>query len=334
MVLGGGRLQLEDGTAPEGPKRRRIAGRRRRVAQRTIAVLPTLFTLGNLLAGFGAVFAASRPADVALPFGWSPITFASLLVFLGMVFDGLDGRIARLTRSTSDLGEQLDSMADMVSFGVAPAFIVVQAVRVQTPFLAESPELDTLFDRFGLAVALAFVACAGLRLARFNVEMNTTNESSTPDDEVDPDDFEGQATADDADEEDADDEVRHHLAFRGLPSPGAAGAVASLALLHQHFLHGADGGAASVGVTSGAALVLMGATLLCAVAMVSRLRYVHLLNRYVRGRAPFGVLAGAVVVGLLLSVWPQFTVAGAFVAYAVSGPAGVVRRWFGKPERP
>ncbi|MEM1445905.1 MAG: CDP-alcohol phosphatidyltransferase family protein [Planctomycetota bacterium] len=302
---------------PEAPSRTapKPRPRRKRVTQRTIAVLPTLFTLGNLLAGFGAIFAASRPADTPLPFGWSPLTLAALLVLLGMVLDGLDGRIARLTRSFSDLGEQLDSMADMVSFGVAPAFIVVQAAAVQTPFLAENPEMDTLFDRFGLLVAAAFVACAGLRLARFNVELNRDSQDDG-------------ALMDDPAEDEADDrEVAKHLAFRGLPSPGAAGVVATLALLHQYFLHMPEADPplpTREGAAFGAALVLIAATLLCALAMVSRLKYVHILNRYVRGRAPFGVVAWAVVIGLMLLVWPQITAAAAFLAYAVSAPAAAI----------
>ncbi|MEM8782724.1 MAG: CDP-alcohol phosphatidyltransferase family protein [Planctomycetota bacterium] len=312
-------------TAPTPPRK----PRRRRVTARTIAVLPTLFTLGNLLAGFGAIFAASRPADTPLPFGWSPLTLASLLVLLGMVLDGLDGRIARLTRSFSDLGEQLDSMADMVSFGVAPAFIVVQAVAVQTPFLAESSDMDTVFDRFGLLVAAAFVACAGLRLARFNVELNRNNEEAPDPPDADPCEPDDEAEA----------EVAKHLAFRGLPSPGAAGVVATLALLHQYFLHVPEAGPlapARDGAAFGAALVLIAATLLCALAMVSRLRYVHILNRYVRGRAPFGVVALAVVIGLLLLVWPQVTAAAAFLAYAVSAPAAAIATWlrFGRDSQP
>ncbi|MEM7576459.1 MAG: phosphatidylcholine/phosphatidylserine synthase [Planctomycetota bacterium] len=295
--------------------------RRKRVTQRTIAVLPTLFTLGNLLAGFGAIFAASRPADTPLPFGWSPLTLAALLVMLGMVLDGLDGRIARLTRSFSDLGEQLDSMADMVSFGVAPAFIVVQAAAVQTPFLAENPDMDTMFDRFGLLVAAAYVACAGLRLARFNVELNRDAPEEIPD--------ASEANPNENQDDESESEVAKHLAFRGLPSPGAAGAVATLALLHQYFLHLPDADPSlptREGAAFGAALVLIAATLLCALAMVSRLKYVHILNRYVRGRAPFGVVALAVVVGLLLLVWPQVTAAAGFLAYAVSAPAGEISR--------
>ncbi len=253
-------------------------------------MLPTLFTLGNLLCGFLAIFLASRPTDTTLPLGWTPLTYAAALVFLGQIFDALDGRVARLTRSTSDLGAQLDSMADMVSFGVAPAFILIQIIQVQAPYLSMTG--DTFYDRLGLAIACIYVACAGLRLARFNLE-NT-----------------GSGTG-------------RHLYFVGLPSPGAAGTVAGLALLHQHWYAHAPQGVGS----EAAAYVLLAVTLLCALAMVSRLRYSHLMNRYVRGRAPFGTVAVSVVVLLLLLVWPQPALAGAFVAYALSAP---VMRLLGK----
>ncbi|MEM1109476.1 MAG: phosphatidylcholine/phosphatidylserine synthase [Planctomycetota bacterium] len=269
------------------------ANRRRTLRGRTIAVVPTLFTLGNLLCGFLAVFVASRPMDTPMAFGWTPLTCAAVFIFVGQIADALDGRVARLTRSTSDLGEQLDSMADMVTFGVAPAFILVQIIGVQAPYLSDTG--DTFYDRLGLAIAAIYVACVGLRLARFNIEIE-------------------------------DASTKSHLFFDGLPSPGAAGAVAGMALLHQHVW---ATGNASFGA-SVAAYVLLGATLLCALAMVSRVRYVHVMNKYVRGRAPFLTVAMAVVVVLLLLVWPQPAIAGGFVAYAVSGPASAaLRQWRG-----
>lgn len=269
-------------TSKVSPRTRRAA-RRRRVRQRTISVLPTMFTLANLLAGFAAVFLASRPSGTPMPFNWTPLTFAALAVFFGMVCDALDGRVARMTRSTSDLGAQLDSMADMVTFGVAPAMILVQIVQVQAPYLTETG--DTLFDRLALAIAFIYVACAGLRLARFNAELDNAPAGK-------------------------------HLYFRGLPSPGAGGTVAGLALLHQHFW----ANEAATTATDLAAYALLAITLLCALGMVSRLKYTHIMNRYVRGRAPFGTVVLAVVVLLLLLVWPQLAIAGGFAAYALSGP--------------
>ncbi|MEM6854791.1 MAG: CDP-alcohol phosphatidyltransferase family protein [Planctomycetota bacterium] len=286
-------LPEEEASAEPGrsatPQPRPGRRRRKNLRGRTIAVLPTMFTLGNLLCGFMAVFVASRPIDTPMVFDWTPLTCAALFIFVGQIADALDGRVARLTRSTSDLGEQLDSMADMVTFGVAPAFILVQIIGVQAPYLSDTG--DTFYDRLGLAIAAIYVACAGLRLARFNIEVQ-------------------------------DASVKSHLFFDGLPSPGAAGAVAGLALLHQH-IWANDNESLGAGL---AAYGLLGATLLCALAMVSRLRYVHVMNRYVRGRAPFMAVVWTVTVLLLLLVWPQPAIAGGFVAYAVSGPLAAVWR--------
>ncbi len=291
---------------PLGP-----GGRRRRTMRRSAAVLPAMFTLGNALCGFMAIFMASSTGLVTpLPFDWSPLTFAAAFIFLGMVFDALDGRIARLTHSTSDLGVQLDSMADMVSFGVAPDFIAVQLVLGQlaaagsrlVPFLGASGKVDTYFGRLALIVALIYVACAALRLARFNLEVKSPN-------------------------------VSDHMHFKGLPSPGAAGTVASLVLLHEHILRHPTSVAWA---SQGAAVVMVVVMLLVAFAMVSRLRYVHVMNRYVRGRAPFTTLAKFVVVGLLLSISLQWSLAAGFVIYALTAPASeAYRRVMGrKPAVP
>ncbi len=253
-----------------------------RAARRGVAISPTLFTLANALSGFMAVFLASRPPDIELPLGISPLVFASMCVFAAMFFDAIDGQIARLTRSVSDLGAQLDSMADMVSFGVAPAFIAVQLAGVRLPFV--SLRGDHYYDRLALIAACIYVACAALRLARFNIE-------------VDP------------------DHARGHTVFRGLPSPGAAGTVAGLVMLHAYLLAGGP-----QWLARSAAMGVLGVMLLTAFAMISRLPYVHLINRYLRGRAPFGYVAMGVVVLLLLTIAPQWSIAGAFVSYALSAP--------------
>lgn len=258
--------------------------RRRRAARATVAVLPSLLTLGNLLCGFIAIFLASRPATISLPWNWTPLTFAAAFIFIGMICDGLDGSVARLTRSTSDLGEQLDSMADMVTFGVAPAFIAVQLVGIGTPWLTEGGE--RLLDRITLVIAGIYVACAGLRLARYNVEIDRPQE-------------------------------RDHLSFKGLPSPGAGGTVASMVLLHQHFVAQRQ---PEHWLTFASALVMVGVMLLAALAMVGRLRYVHIVNRYIRGRARFGKFAWVVMALLLLTIAPQASAAAVFVVYSLSAP--------------
>ena len=262
----------------------------RQIARTGIGVLPTLFTLGNLLCGGAAIFVASRPTSVHLPFDWTPLTLAAVFILGGMILDGLDGSIARITRSYSSLGEQLDSMADMVTFGVAPAFVAVQLVDIGTPLVDIgtpffSDKGDTIFGRITLIIAAIYVVCAALRLARFNIELIHGGNAS-------------------------------HNRFNGLPSPGAAGTVASLVLLHQYYeLHRSEHW--SVGVAEIGMVLTM---LLTAFAMVSRFHYVHVINRYVRGHAPFRTIVKIVIVALLLIVRPQESLAVAFVTFALSAP--------------
>lgn len=284
--------------------RRRRKRLRRRVPP--LSVVPTLCTLANLVCGFAAIHYASKPLDYSGPWQWSSLTLAGALIFLGMLVDSLDGSVARLTRSVSDLGGQLDSLSDMVTFGVAPAYMMLRLVshyvgaEATGPILG--PEADNAFAKVLWGVAAAYVCCTALRLARFNVE--------TP-----------SAAAED------------HLVFRGLPSPGAAGAVASLIILHQHWLavRDATAGEVSLAFARGAAIGIPVVTLLCAVAMVSSLPYVHVTNRYIRGRRSFAYVARVVVLLALAVWWPQETLAVAFTAYALSAPFRVLS---GRMRRP
>jgi CDP-diacylglycerol---serine O-phosphatidyltransferase len=124
----------------------------RRGVRRGVYVLPALFTVGNIFCGW-----LSMDAAVAGRFD-----MAAMLVFLAAVLDGLDGRVARMTGTTSAFGEQLDSLADVVSFGVAPAFLVYKWALSD-------------FDRLGLFVAFLFVVCGACRLARFNVQVHVVD---------------------------------------------------------------------------------------------------------------------------------------------------------------
>ncbi len=145
---------------------------------RTVAVFPTVFTLANLICGFFAIVVAARverPTSLEPPAAVNKISFSNpkldptndthnimlsgWLIFLAMIFDALDGHVARLARSTSDFGAQLDSLCDLVSFGVAPGFLLVKMC----------PTFTYSHDKIWL-IAAAFAACAALRLARFNVE--------------------------------------------------------------------------------------------------------------------------------------------------------------------
>mgnify|MGYP000265313401 CR=1 FL=1 len=124
----------------------------KRVHRRGIYLLPNLFTMGALFAGFYAIVAAMNGV----------YDNAALAVFVAMGLDGLDGRVARMTNTQSAFGAQLDSLSDMVSFGVAPALVVF------------SWGFGSL-GRFGWAAAFIYMAGAALRLARFNTQIESAD---------------------------------------------------------------------------------------------------------------------------------------------------------------
>src|SRR5688572_16578044 len=127
--------------------RSRPVGRRFR---RGAAILPSLFTTGNLFLGFWAMIRALH----------GQYEQAAPLIFGAIVLDLLDGRIARMTGTTSEFGGELDSLADVISFGVAPAVLVFRWA------------FDVPLQRPGWVIAFLFVTCGALRLARFNVQRN------------------------------------------------------------------------------------------------------------------------------------------------------------------
>ncbi|WP_437575305.1 CDP-diacylglycerol--serine O-phosphatidyltransferase [Sorangium sp. So ce887] len=138
------------GAGLERPRGETARPRPLRIPRKTLFLLPTLITLSSIFCGFDAVrrSASARSDD--------DFQRAALLILFAMLFDALDGRVARMTRTESAFGLQLDSLADLVSFGVAPAVLVYQWA----------------LHRLGLAGVLGgfvFAACGAIRLARFNV---------------------------------------------------------------------------------------------------------------------------------------------------------------------
>lgn len=120
-------------------------------AHKGIYILPNLFTTASLFAGFlGLIWAAG-----------GKIEHCAAAILFSALMDGLDGKIARLTRSASEFGVQYDSLADLVAFGITPAFMVY-AWHLHA------------FGRMGIAAAFLFTACGALRLARFNISTSTT----------------------------------------------------------------------------------------------------------------------------------------------------------------
>src|SRR5688572_16106989 len=120
-----------DREAHRAHRRRRLRRHGRRAYIRSVYFLPSMATLGNAVCGFGAMYVAAFDAGNVGKDPWAMwfhdhrFLAAAYLIFLAMVFDALDGRLARFTRHTTDFGGQLDSLADVVSFGAAPAFIAL-----------------------------------------------------------------------------------------------------------------------------------------------------------------------------------------------------------------
>ena len=251
---------------------------------RAVAVLPTLFTLGNLVCGFFAVVVLARiekPVGVeAVPapriefesarqlidmIGSDDPThnlmLSGALILLAMFFDSVDGQIARLTRRTSDFGAQLDSLCDLVSFGLAPAILLVKMC----------PQFTSLHSEAVWTIAALFVCCAALRLARFNVET---------------------------------DENDDHMSFAGLPTPAAAAAIASFAILSYTLRN-------EVNIAVHAKFpiydwwlqrVLPLFAVVIAILMVSRIPYPHPLTQLLRGQRSFAHIVAIVfaVVAILI----------------------------------
>ena len=119
--------------------------------------MPNLFTTSALFAGFYSVIAAFNGHFEA----------AAISILVAMILDGFDGRVARMTNTTTEFGAEYDSMADMVSFGLAPAFLMY------TWSLSSLTAAE--FGQLGWVIAFVFTACCGLRLARFNVAVGTAD---------------------------------------------------------------------------------------------------------------------------------------------------------------
>ena len=154
-------------------------------SRRGIYWLPNLITTASMFCGFYAVLAAMD----------SRYAFAAALIFIAMLLDGMDGRVARWTGTSSEFGVQYDSLSDLISFGVAPSLLLYQWS------LHLVSRTDYLPEKLGWMVAFLYVACAALRLARFNVQVGQVDKAF----------------------------------FVGLPSPAAAGTVAGFVWVSELF---------------------------------------------------------------------------------------------------
>jgi CDP-diacylglycerol--serine O-phosphatidyltransferase len=189
---------------------------RSRFARRGIYWLPNMFTLASLFSGFYAIVQAMN----------GRFEYAAMAIFVAMVLDGLDGRIARLTRTQSAFGAELDSLSDMVSFGVAPALVVyVWALKDFAGMQTVAWLGPWLTTKLGWIAAFIYCACAALRLARFNTTLDVADKRF----------------------------------FQGLPSPAAACLVAGLVwALNEYQIRGQDVKWLAWGLTAFAGLTMVG----------------------------------------------------------------------------
>ena len=265
-----------------------------------IAILPSFITLMNGACGFIAIVFASRSTEVRWSlfsmryFNMTHFSLAGYMIILAMFADVLDGRVARLTRTTSSFGGQLDSLSDAISFGAAPAFLMVKVVEHHLAHLSfELLRFSMLIWRGIFFSAILYAMCAVVRLARFNVE-NEEDEAA-------------------------------HMNFVGLPSPAAAGVVVSLVIIHQWLLP-------RIAVSTSnnyrffeiiTLSVLPVITFFAGILMVSRIRYPHLPNQLLRGKKTLSTLLLLFAVGLLI-VWNiQLALVVGFCGFALFG----VLRW-------
>lgn len=259
--------------------------RMRKQRLRYIAVLPSLITILNGICGFASIVFAGKGL----------FAMAGYMLLLAMIADMLDGRVARMSKSTSSFGGQLDSLCDMVSFAVAPAFLMLKVLDFKLVDLSQLSLASANFlERFIWLAAAAYISCAAIRLARFNVE-NEEDEST-------------------------------HMSFVGLPSPAAAGVIVSLVIFRQETLPLLADKNSSVYMVSDNILIyaLPFAIMATALLMVSRIRYPHMVNQYIKGKKPFAHFI-RILLALGLIIWNrQAALVLVFCGFAVSGFA----KWF------
>jgi CDP-diacylglycerol--serine O-phosphatidyltransferase len=221
-----------------------------------IYILPNLFTSAALFAGFSAIIQATK----------GNFELAAILILVAMILDGLDGRVARMTNTTSEFGVQYDSLSDMVSFGIAPALVLFEW------------SLHSM-GKVGWLVAFVYTVAAALRLARFNT--HAADEKSF---------------------------------FQGLPSPSAAGILASFIwVVNDYGMQGTD-----------FQLLTLILTLTAGVLMVSNVPFRSFKDFDLRSHVPFVVLLGIVIALVVVVYDPPRVLLLGFSIYLISGPVSAL----------
>lgn len=225
-----------------------------------IYLLPNLFTTANLFAGFYSIICAVN----------GDFNIAAATIYVAMLLDGLDGRVARMTNTQSAFGSEYDSLSDMVAFGVAPAILAYQWMLIE-------------LGNVGLTISFIYVACAALRLARFNTQINVVDKGW----------------------------------FVGLASPAAAGVIAGI--VWSIHTNASNDSAAEVELSFAMTLLFAVLVALSSLLMVSNIKYNSFKNLDLKGRVPFvAILVMALAFAVVLSDPPTILLL-IFLVYAISG---------------
>lgn len=248
-------------------------------------------TLGNLACGVGALLLCTLAYEAGDPV---KLYHGALWLVLAVILDAVDGKLARMTGTASSLGAQLDSLADAVTFGVAPAVLSCTLVRMVGPEWGVD-----MHPRLMIIAPIIYACCAVLRLARFNVD---------------------HAEA---------DQLKGHDRFRGLPSPGAAAVPIGLVLaffgIEDTKLVRLD---AETMLIAQAWMLRLTPFLLLATAwmMVSRIPYPHFFAWMTRSARPVSTLAKFVVVLGMLTLEPELALLFAALLFALVPPLRAIPR--------
>jgi CDP-diacylglycerol---serine O-phosphatidyltransferase len=272
---------------PKSPDRR---------PRRAAYALPTLFTAGNVFLGFYAILEAFQGAmGILTNIAGAQLHFQVAAISIGaaVILDGLDGRIARMTNTVSDFGREMDSLADVITFGLAPA-VLAFTWGVQFIEMPDNPEGLERLRQGGYFFVFLFLLCGAMRLARFNIQKNPMPKNpGRPDRKY----------------------------FVGLPIPSAAATVASI-------VYAAGSNPLRAWPVAVAWLALM---FLLAFLMVSTWRYPSFKDlNLTKPRSP---LTFVMIASLIYLVWmfPQPVLLGLSVVYVASGillrAGGIMRRW-------
>jgi CDP-diacylglycerol--serine O-phosphatidyltransferase len=259
---------------PQHPLRRKEDQRPRRF-RKGLYILPSLFTAANVLLGYYAIihviygaiqYAVARATQNAVQQGWH-FDHAAKAIGFAVLFDGLDGRIARITGTTSDFGRELDSLADVITFGIAPALLAwTWGFHEISPEISRA-DMATLLPRLGAVASFLFLIAGASRLARFNISVNPQP--------LNP----GRPG---------------RKYFVGMPIPAAAGVIAAVV----HYEHGEPP------PWWGTSLTWLIVIVLAAYLMVSTWRFYSFKDIDLRARQPFQLV---VIFGLLIAAIIYFS---------------------------